>query len=111
MPVADVVLVHGLWMTGAELYLLHRRLAREGFRVHRFRYSTVRASVAENALRLYEFAAGLDATRLHFVGYSLGGIVTLRMLAGHHEKCSGEPSMPACSTITPCIGGMRVKPR
>src|SRR5690606_36643354 len=81
----DVVLVHGLWMTGTELFLLRRRLERAGFRVHRFRYSTVGASVAENAARLFEFVKELDVSTLHFVGYSLGGIVTLRMLAEHHH--------------------------
>lgn len=82
----DVVLVHGLWMNGSELFLLRRRLSREGFRVHRFRYSTVSASVEENAARLFAFASKLDASTLHFVGYSLGGVVTMRMLAQHHES-------------------------
>ena len=85
MPADDVVLVHGLWMNGLELFLLRRRLRRAGFRVHCFRYSTVRAPVEANAARLFDFASRLDASVLHFVGYSLGGLVTLEMLAEHHD--------------------------
>ncbi|SVA62635.1 uncharacterized protein METZ01_LOCUS115489, partial [marine metagenome] len=33
-----VVITHGLWMTGAELYLLRKRLRAAGFRTFQFSY-------------------------------------------------------------------------
>ena len=39
-----VILLHGLWMRGFALSMLHRRLMEEGFRVHRFDYLSVAAT-------------------------------------------------------------------
>ena len=39
-----VILLHGLWMRGFALLLLHRRMMEAGFRVHRFDYMSVAAS-------------------------------------------------------------------
>ena len=75
-----VILVHGLWMTGREMSILGRRLARAGFSVSYFRYSSWRGSLAEAASRLAETIAGLDRPMVHLVGHSLGGIVIARML-------------------------------
>ena len=75
-----VVLVHGLWMHGLVMTLLERRIARCGYRVARFSYSSVRLTLTENARRLAEFCGSFNDSRLHFVGHSLGGLVILRML-------------------------------
>lgn len=78
-----VVVAHGLWAPGIETALLRRRLRSAGFRPCLFRFPTVRASLSRNAERLARFAADVECERLHFVGYSLGGVVTLTMLANH----------------------------
>lgn len=70
-----VVLMHGLWLTGASLYFLARHLRRCGFRVHTFTYASVRKDLRANAADLQAFVARLDAPVVHFVGHSLGGIV------------------------------------
>ena len=80
-----VVLVHGLWMTGLELQWLARGLRGQGFRVHTFRYPSVRMSLADNARRLARFyehqtLRAADAEKTHLVGHSLGGLVIGQML-------------------------------
>ncbi len=92
-----VVVAHGLWAPGIETVVLRRRLRAGGFRPCLFRFSTMRASLTRNAERLARFAADIECERLHFVGYSLGGIVTLAMLANHtlsrvgRVVCLGSP--------------------
>jgi pimeloyl-ACP methyl ester carboxylesterase len=79
-----VVYVHGLWMNGAECFLLRRRLARRhGLRMVAFRYPTVTCTMAEIVERLAASVRRLDARRLHFVGHSLGGLVIHRFLERH----------------------------
>jgi pimeloyl-ACP methyl ester carboxylesterase len=87
----EVVYVHGLWMSGSESLLLRRRLAREfGMEVHPFRYAAVASSMSEITVRLQRFVRDLRATRLHFVGHSLGGLVIYRFLERYPEQPPGR---------------------
>jgi pimeloyl-ACP methyl ester carboxylesterase len=70
-----VVLLSGLWLPGWCLSLLKRRLCACGFEVRVFEYRSVHAGLAENARALQGFLQTLQADTVHFVGYSLGGIV------------------------------------
>ncbi|HET7921918.1 MAG TPA: alpha/beta fold hydrolase [Gammaproteobacteria bacterium] len=74
-----VVFVHGLYMTGLDMALLRRRVRRAGFETRQFHYHSVLTSVAENAAKLADYIAKLNAETLHLVGHSLGGLVILRM--------------------------------
>lgn len=74
-----VVYVHGLWMTGLEMGLLAHRLSRQGFAVHRFRYSSILATPETNAARLDAYLRTLDADVIHLVGHSLGGLVIMHL--------------------------------
>ncbi len=76
-----VVVVHGLWMTGAVFALQRAQLARYGYRVAAFSYPSIRLGMDEIASRLARFVATLNAARVHFVGHSLGGLVVLNTLA------------------------------
>jgi pimeloyl-ACP methyl ester carboxylesterase len=76
----QVVLVHGLWMHGALMQWMARRITRMGYTVHCYSYPSVSMSMAENARRLAAFCEALDARRLHLVGHSLGGLMIARML-------------------------------
>lgn len=88
---ADVVYVHGLWLSGRESLVLRRRLAREGgFRVHVFRYSSVQSSMSEITARLAAFVRELAPTTLHFVGHSLGGLVIYRFLERYPDQAPGR---------------------
>jgi len=70
-----VVLLHGLWFPGYILFVLARRLRRQGFTVHAFSYPSVRADLSANAEWLARFLGTLDADTVHLVGHSLGGIL------------------------------------
>jgi pimeloyl-ACP methyl ester carboxylesterase len=77
-----VLFVHGLWMTGAESFLLKRNLAARGWALRVFPYSSmaesmnvVAARCARNALQLAQRTEG----PVHLLGHSLGGIVIYRM--------------------------------
>lgn len=79
----QVILLHGLWMRGFALLMLHRRLMEAGFRVHRFDYMSV-ATTQERILgrlqaRMHELAE--DGHTVHLVGHSLGGLLALRTCA------------------------------
>ena len=86
-----VVYVHGLWMSGGESLLLRRRLSREfAMDVHPFRYATASSTMTEITSRLQSFVRGLEASRLHFVGHSLGGLVIYRFLERYPQQPPGR---------------------
>lgn len=91
MSARAVVLLHGIWMPGAEMFLLKRRLERSRtFRCHIYSYPSVKATLQENADGLYEFVRNLYADEVNIVGHSLGGVVALRMLAIHAGAPAGR---------------------
>lgn len=98
MTQATVVLLHGIWMPGAAMLLLRRRLEKSGeFACHIYSYPSVKATLQENADLLFEFVHELRPTELNLVGHSLGGVVALRMLATQQDVppgrviCLGSP--------------------
>lgn len=74
-----VIFVHGLYMTGLEMSLLRRRVARTGFETRQFHYHSVLQPVRANAERLARYITRFDTHTVHLVGHSLGGLVILRM--------------------------------
>ena len=77
-----VVCLHGVWMPGAVMTLVKRRLESEyQYRVHLFSYPSIRGTLDENARSLAEFIVEQQFQKVHLVGHSLGGVVSLRMLA------------------------------
>lgn len=84
LPKEAVVLVHGLWVNGLDMSLLRHRLQKQ-YACHQFSYSSVFHAPAENAEKLNEFTANIDADTIHFVGHSLGGLV-IRHLFHHHPQ-------------------------
>jgi pimeloyl-ACP methyl ester carboxylesterase len=83
----SVVLVPGLWMPAVEMGVLAARLLAENFSVRCFGYPSVRESATANARRLAEFALravpiGTEG-RVHLVGHSLGGVLSLRAVGDH----------------------------
>lgn len=93
----SVIVAHGLWMPGLETKLVRRRLEQAGFRPSLFRFPTLRGTLAQNAQALARLAAKSPGDRVHFVGYSLGGVITLEMLDRHRLVrvgrivCLGSP--------------------
>lgn len=86
-----VVLVHGLWMTGAELLWLRRRLAGEfDLAPTIFRYRTTREPIDVVVDRLRGVIERCDAQTVHLVGHSLGGLVVLRLFERHPQVVCGR---------------------
>ena len=85
-----IVLLHGLWFSGYILFVLARRLRRQGFIVHLFSYPTVRADLHANAARLARFLDTLDADTVHLVGHSLGGILIRALFHDHPRRKPGR---------------------
>ncbi|MDP6437279.1 MAG: alpha/beta hydrolase [Gammaproteobacteria bacterium] len=89
------ILVHGLWMTGAELFMLKKWLRADGFHVYRFRYSMVRQPLEHNIGKLNEFIRSHAAGETHLVGHSLGGVLALQTLQRF-------PDLPVARVV--CLG-------
>jgi pimeloyl-ACP methyl ester carboxylesterase len=86
-----VVCVHGVWLHGATMFLIKRRLEKEhGMRVLLFNYPSIRGTLDENAAALAGFihAEGLEAA--HIIGHSLGGVIALRMYAEDEQAVPGR---------------------
>jgi pimeloyl-ACP methyl ester carboxylesterase len=94
--VSSVVTVHGLWMRGASMALLRRRLEPQGFRIYEFNYRSVTRSLADNAAALAAFVAATPGDTVHLIGHSLGGAVIREMLESRVPRvgrvvCLGSP--------------------
>ncbi len=75
-----IVYVHGLWLRGYEATFLRRRLAQAlGADTRSFTYSSVRATITDNALALRAYLAQIRTDRLHLVAHSMGGLVILKL--------------------------------
>ncbi len=101
---ANVVLVHGLWLPGPEFFFLQRKLQAAGFQTYRFSYRSVADDLDENAARLAAFIAGLPSERIHLVGHSLGGIVILRLLE-RQALAGGGRVVCLASPLTGTVAG------
>lgn len=77
-PIRRVILLHGIWMCGATMLPLARRLRVQGFTTEIHGYRSVSGGTEEVAGQLLErLRAGGPA---HVVGHSLGGLVALRAM-------------------------------
>lgn len=85
-----VVLIHGLWKTGGDMWRLRRRLEKAGYECRNFKYHSLKNSPEENARRLHQFVSTLDAPVIHYVCHSLGGIVLLRYFDLHPNLIRGR---------------------
>jgi pimeloyl-ACP methyl ester carboxylesterase len=103
------VFVHGLWLSGAESFLLRRRLAQHGWRLRVLPYSSLGEqpdSVARRCARQVAQLAERTAKPVHLLGHSLGGLLIYRMFdlgLLEADRFSGD----FCRVIflgTPCAG-------
>ncbi len=93
-----VVCLPGIWMPGAGMmYVKYRLESDSGFQVDLHSYSPVTETLDDVALKLADFITSRGDARTHLIGYSLGGVVVLRMLALRQDidvdrvVCLGSP--------------------
>jgi len=104
MSTEQIIIVHGLWMTGLELGVLQHRLRVDhGFEASIFSYPSITGSMQDHVDSLYEFVKSHRTNRMHFVGHSLGGIVVLKLLESHDDiapgrvVCLASPMQGSCA--------------
>jgi pimeloyl-ACP methyl ester carboxylesterase len=85
-----VVFIHGLWMTGMELYFLRRMVGESGYATERFSYRTMAGTLDENAESLRDFLQTVEGSPVHLVAHSLGGLLTLRLFERFGEVTNGH---------------------
>ncbi len=85
-----IVLVHGLWMKGPEMFLLRRRLRKAGFCVYQFSYRSVACDLGQNARELNLFLGQVRGKTVHFVTHSLGGLVVRRLFHDFPQQRPGR---------------------
>ncbi|HWU75568.1 MAG TPA: alpha/beta fold hydrolase [Rhodanobacter sp.] len=90
-----IILLHGLWMRGFALGLLHRRLAEADYQVHRFDYMSVAATQERILGRLQAQMDEYAPEAVHLVGHSLGGLLALR-------ACLDAKALPPGRVV--CLG-------
>jgi pimeloyl-ACP methyl ester carboxylesterase len=91
MAAKTVVLIHGLWMSGREMFLLQRRLQARGYHVYQFYYRTVGRDLKGNAERLDHYLSKyVKGDTVHLVAHSLGGLVVRRMLHDFPDQRPGR---------------------
>jgi pimeloyl-ACP methyl ester carboxylesterase len=74
-----VVLVHGIWSNGMDMWRLRQNLSRSGYECSIFKYQIWGKPPATIADRLHQYIEKLDAPVVHFVGHSFGGIVLMHL--------------------------------
>ena len=74
-----VILVHGIWSYGVDMWRLRQQLSRSGYECSVFRYQIWGKPPAIIADRLHQCVEKLDAPVVHFIGHSFGGIVLLHL--------------------------------
>jgi len=86
----SVIFVHGVWLRGWTLALQKQRIQACGFTARAFSYASIEEDLDSNARRLAAFSREQAADVVHFVGHSLGGLLTLRMLDIEPEPRAGR---------------------
>ncbi len=90
MNKASVILLHGLWLRGAAMAYLARRLDAAGFDAQTFDYATVRDGIDACGERLHQRIAMLGGGTVHLVGHSLGGLIAATLVQRHPQLIDGR---------------------
>jgi len=75
-----VLLLHGAWMNPLVMSYLVHVLRSEGFAAHSLGYRTIRDPLEAHLTRVAKRVAQIDASTVHLVGHSLGGVIVMRYL-------------------------------
>ena len=99
-----VVLVHGIWSNGVEMWRLRLHLKRAGYECHSFNYHVWGKPPADLAVRLHDMVGRIDAPIIHFVGHSFGGIVILHLFDQFPFQKRGRIVLMGCPVNGSMVG-------
>jgi len=88
-----VVFVHGIWMKGGVLMPLAERVKPHGYVTHLFSYKSLAKTPAENAAELSEYLQGIEASEIHLIAHSLGGLVLKHLMHAYKPEKIGKVIM------------------
>lgn len=91
-----VVLVHGIWSNGVDLWRLKKQLTRAGYECYLFNYHVWGGPSGDIARRLNGFVNTIQAPIVHFVGHSYGGIVLMHLFDQFPFSKEGRVVLLAC---------------
>lgn len=99
-----VVLVHGIWSNGIDLWRLRQHLRRAGYKCYIFNYHVWGKPPAAIAQRLQSYVSHIDEPVVHFVGHSLGGLVLLHLFDQHPFNKQGRVVLLGCPVKGSAVG-------
>jgi len=99
-----VVLVHGIWSNGIDLWRLRQRLSRADYDCYMFNYHVWGKAPAKTARKLNDFVGRIEAPVVHFIGHSFGGIVILHMFDQFPFNKNGRIVLLACPVKGSAVG-------
>ena len=85
-----VILIHGIWMPAAVMWLMARQLGRHGYRCHLFGYATLGNDLQQNAAALNSYIRSLNLSEVHIVAHSLGGLLVRALFRDYPHQPSGR---------------------
>lgn len=88
-----IILVHGIWMTGIELFYIRYKMWRQGYHVIIFHYQSLLKTPEYNAKKLLKWMNKIQEPTVHFVAHSLGGIVLTHLFANSKVDKPGKVVM------------------
>jgi pimeloyl-ACP methyl ester carboxylesterase len=109
-----VILLHGLWMRAALMWRLAARLRAAGFAVETIDYPSILGGPVPCIERVAARLQREDATDLHLVGHSLGGVIAVRAAYAAQAcfrgriVCLGSP-LAGSSTAKQLVGARGVR--
>lgn len=72
---------------------LAERVKPHGYKTHLFSYKSLAQTPAENAAELNQYIEGIDASEIHLIAHSLGGLVLKHLMHRHSPKRIGKVIM------------------
>ncbi len=85
-----IVLIHGIYTGSVWLRPMARRLQQAGYETVFFRYPSVRSTPAANAAALNEQVEALQASMVHYLAHSLGGLVVRHLFHQFPDRRPGR---------------------